>query len=151
MILPFRILAVGSVLAAPVLWTAAAGAQGQGEAGATDAAPIVPLARPEPGSMPNPASQRIRTNGGLTLPVPYAPPISGFEAIKAGESELILEARLADNTPPLTHGVTWRVFAAEPNADGTLPLVATSMGGTSSFRLPMEIRGSSKKYQRHLW
>ncbi len=135
MILPFRILAVGSVLAAPVLWTAAAGAQGQGEAGATDAASIVPVPRPEPGSMPNPANERIRTNDGLALPVPYAPPVSGFEAIKAGESELILEARLADNTPPLTHGVTWRVFAAEPNADGTLPLVATSMGGTTSFRL----------------
>ena len=125
-----------SLMTAPVLWTAAAGAQSQGDMRATGAAPVVPVPRPESGAMPNPASEHIGTNGGLTLPVPYAPAISGFDTIKAGEAELILEARLADNTAPLTYGVTWRVFASEPNADGTLPLVATSMGGTTSFRLP---------------
>ena len=132
MILPFRILAALaalSVIALPVFWTVAAGAQEQSEQGAAGAVPAVPVPRPDPGA------KRLRIDESLTLPMPYAPPISAFEAIQAGESELILEARLAKDSPPLTHGVTWRVFTSQPNADGTLPLLATSMGGTTSFRL----------------
>jgi hypothetical protein len=136
MILPFRILAVLSLAALPVFWTVAAGAQGESEQGEAGASPLLPMPRPEPGAVPSPATKRIRVDETLTLPVPYAPPISGFEAIQAGESELILEARLAKGSPPLTHGVTWRVFASGPRADGTLPLLATSIGGTTSFQLP---------------
>ena len=138
MILPFRILAAVAVLSLfvlPVFWTVTAGAQEQSEQGAAGAVPLVPVPRPEPGTVAERGTKRIRIDETLTLPVPYAPPISGFEAIQAGESELILEARLAEDSPPLTHGVTWRVFASQLNADGTLPLLATSMGGTTSFQL----------------
>jgi len=136
MILPFRILAalaVLSVIALPVLWTVAAGAQEQSQQDAAGVVTAVPVPRPEPGTVLGPATKWHPTDDTLTLP--YAPPISAFEAIQAGESELILEARIAKDSPPLTRGVTWRVFASQPNADGTLPLLATSMGGTTSFRL----------------
>lgn len=135
MISPFRILAVMSLIALPVFWTVAAGAQGESEQGIAGAVPLVPVPRPEPGTVQNPATNSIRIDDTLTLPVPYAPPIPALEAIQAGESELILEARLAEDSPPLTHGVTWRVFTAQPDADGMLPLLATSMGGTTSFQL----------------
>ena len=125
-----------SLIALPVFWTVAAGAQGESEQGATGAAPLVPVPRPEPGVVRGPATNGIRLDEAPILPMPFAPPISGFEAIQAGESELTLEAHLAQDNPPLTSGVTWRVFASRPDIDGTLPLVATSMGGTTSFRLP---------------
>lgn len=136
MILPFRILAVVSLVAVPVFWTVAASAQGESEQDAASAVPFLPLPRPEPGAVSSPTTKRIRVDDTLILPVPYAPPLSGIETTQAGESELILEARLADGSPPLTHGVTWRVFASAPDTDGTLPLMATSMGGTTSFQLP---------------
>jgi len=136
MIAPFRILAFVSLIALPVFWPVAAGAQDQGKQDTAGAAPLPPVPRPEPGADPGSVSKRIRVDETLTLPIPYAPPLSGIEPIQAGESELILEARLADGSPPLAHGVTWRVFAAEPDTDGTLPLLATSMGGTTSFQLP---------------
>ena len=124
-----------SLIVLPVFWTVAAGAQGESEQGIAGAVPLVPVPRPEPGTVQNPATNSIRIDDTLTLPVPYAPPIPALEAIQAGESELILEARLAEDSPPLTHGVTWRVFTAQPDADGMLPLLATSMGGTTSFQL----------------
>ena len=139
MIAPFRILAAGAVvglIALPFFSPVVAGAQERGEQGATSVAPLLPVPRPEPSAVADPATKRIPTDETLSLPMPYAPPISGFEATQVGESELILEARLADDSPPLTYGVTWRVFASEPDSDGTLPLMATSMGGTSSFWLP---------------
>ena len=139
MILPFRILAavtVMSLIALPVFWTGAAGAQGESEQGTAGAVPLVPVPRPKPGAVRSSATKGIRIDDTLTLPMPYSPPISAVEAIQAGESELVLEARLAEDSPPLTRGVTWRIFTAQPDADGTLPLLATSMGGTTSFQLP---------------
>jgi hypothetical protein len=136
MISQFRIFAVMSLIALPVFWTAAADAQGESEQGAAGAVPIVPVPRPETGAVPGSATGSIRIDDALTLPMPFAPPIPPSEAIRAGASELILEARLAKDSPPLTHGVTWRIFTAQPAADGALPLVATSMGGTTSFQLP---------------
>jgi hypothetical protein len=136
MISPFRILAVISLIALPVFWSVAASAQGEGKQGSVGAAPLLPVPRPEPGAVPGLASKRIQVDDFLTLPMAYAPPLTGFEAIQAGESELTLEARLADGSPPLAHGVTWRIFASQPGTDGTLPLVATSNGGGASFQLP---------------
>jgi len=133
MISPFRILAVLSLTALPVFWIVTAGAQEQSLQDTADALPAVPLPRPEPGVFPGPPTGDLRTDDALLMP--YMPPISAFEAVQAGESELTLEAHLADDSPPLTRGVTWRVFASQPDADGTLPLLATSMGGTTSFRL----------------
>ncbi len=133
MIAPFRILALVALISVPALSADGAGAQGEGESesepGSAGAASLLPVPRPVR------STKIIRVEETLALPVPYAPPLSGIRAVPAGESELILEARLADGSPPLRQGVTWRVFAAKPDADGTLPLLATSTGGTTSFRL----------------
>ena len=133
MILPFRTLAIVALVAVPVFWTMPAGAQTQD---AASAIPPPPVPRPDPNVASSRNSKRIRVDDTLILPTPAAPPLSPFEMIQVGESDLNLEAHLADGSPPLTHGVTWRVFTAQPGADGALPLLATSIGGTASFRLP---------------
>lgn len=127
MIVPFPILALLALIAVPALSIDGVGAQNKSEPDTAGAASLLPV--------PSPVSSIETIQADETLPIPYAPPLSEIRAIQAGESELILEARLTDDTAPLTHGVTWRVFAAKPGADGRLPLLATSRGGTTSFRL----------------
>lgn len=57
--------------------------------------------------------------------------------VQGRRHSLVLEARLVEGGPPLTEGIIWRVFAAQPDADGELPLVLeTQPGGTADVRLP---------------
>ncbi len=136
MILPLRFFALVFLAALPVLWTAPAGAQDKSEQDSASAVPRPPAPRPDPRKVFKQAGKRINVRDTLTLPAPVQPPLSPFELLQVGESQLTLDAHLADGTPPLAHGVTWRVFAAQPGADGSLPLLATSIGGTTTFRLP---------------
>jgi hypothetical protein len=80
-------------------------------------APAETLATPE---TPPPALR--------TAPLPIAP----------GRSHsLVLEARLVAEGAPLTSGLIWRVFGAQPGPDGQLPLFAeTPPGGTTTVQLP---------------
>lgn len=73
----------------------------------------------------------------LAAPVPYAPSLDGTLAVPEPEQqhELVLEARLLADGPPVSDGITWRVFSAQPTPDGELPLVARARGGTTSVRL----------------
>lgn len=50
---------------------------------------------------------------------------------------LVLQARLVDDGEPLTAGIIWRVFTAQPDATGALPLVLEAEpGGTTTVQLP---------------
>src|SRR5579871_6097838 len=51
-------------------------------------------------------------------PVADGPPLS-----------FTLEARLTEKSPPLTRGLSWRIFDAAPSADGKLKLVGEAHGG----------------------
>lgn len=66
---------------------------------------------------------------GFTMPQPNAP------APQAAEGEITLAAELTENGPDLTNGLVWRVFGPQAGPDGTLPLVASARGGSSTFRL----------------
>jgi len=44
-----------------------------------------------------------------------------------------MEAALTEAGDPLKYGLTWRIFHPVPGADGKLPLLATSEGGTAEF------------------
>lgn len=46
-----------------------------------------------------------------------------------------LEARLTDAGPPITRGLSWRIFDAAPAADGKLRLVGEAHGGTVRLML----------------
>ncbi|PTM94973.1 hypothetical protein [Mycoplana dimorpha] len=67
--------------------------------------------------------------------------ITSFNPLVTGEvqpknlREVICEALLTKDDKPMQHGLSWRVFSPIPGADGKLPLLATSEGGSAAFRL----------------
>lgn len=70
------------------------------------------------------------------------PDISNFAAPKLDSplalpdtGRITLSAQLAEGSPEISRGLTWRVFKPEPGEDGKLPLVASAQGGTSVFEL----------------
>lgn len=46
-----------------------------------------------------------------------------------------LEARLTEKSPPMQYGLSWRIFRPIPGADGKLPMLASSEGGSTDFAL----------------
>ncbi|MCT8997179.1 hypothetical protein [Chelativorans intermedius] len=66
----------------------------------------------------------------------YAPPRQNDPLALAETGEVTLSALLSEESEEIPGGLVWRIFAPEPGADGTLPLVATAKGGTSTFMLP---------------
>lgn len=44
-----------------------------------------------------------------------------------------LNAQLAEDSQPLEHGLTWRVYNPVPDNEGKLPILATSEGGKAHF------------------
>jgi len=75
---------------------------------------------------PPPSDFRPVPPAGAELPQP----------LPAGQGRLTLEARLTEGAPPLQDGLTWRVFAARPNPNGTLQLITTAEGGAANLDLP---------------
>lgn len=69
-------------------------------------------------------------------PFPYAPSLQAAPAASLpGQHDLLLEARLVEGGAALADGLVWRVFGAEPGADGQLPLIATAQGGSTRVGL----------------
>jgi len=65
-------------------------------------------------------------------------PTSAAEAISAATSvpqSVVLTAKITPDGAPIPDGLTWRVFAAEPRADGEMELVAKADSGTADFEL----------------
>lgn len=48
-------------------------------------------------------------------------------------ARVFFEARTIETAAPIENGVEWRVFGAEPGADGRLPLLAQAVGGVKGF------------------
>lgn len=69
---------------------------------------------------------------GLTS---YAPAnrVAPLNDVIAGE--LFLEAQLSEAGPTVGNGLVWRIFGAQPDNDGKLPLIATANGGAARFVL----------------
>lgn len=96
-----------------------------GRAVLDDPAPLDGLAPPAP------------IQGAIAPAVSYAPAITPDTGMPApsGVSPVYLVARLSEDSPSLTRGVSWRVYADKPGEDGKLELVATATGGDADFRL----------------
>ena len=73
----------------------------------------------------------------LPAPIPYAPASPGSpDAAGTGEERSVsLQAHLVEGSQPLQDGIVWRVFAARPAEDGSLPLVSTARGGSTTVKL----------------
>ena len=65
----------------------------------------------------------------------YAAPPQQGPLAAAGDGQVTLSARLVEDGPALTRGLVWRVFSPEADADGKLPIVASSQGGNGVFTL----------------
>lgn len=74
---------------------------------------------------------------GSSLATPYASDSIELEVQGSpfNDGNLHLAAKLVAETPPLTTGLAWRVFGTKPDETGTLPLIATAAGGSTSFDL----------------
>ncbi|MCI5073743.1 hypothetical protein [Oricola sp.] len=50
--------------------------------------------------------------------------------------DLFLDALLTEESQAITTGLVWRIFGSEPDAEGKLPLLASSKGGSTRLQLP---------------
>jgi len=101
---------------------------GEGDAGFDNPDPNAP----DPAADAATPSAPVDLNPTATGPVPPASPPPDPNGPPAS-FELV--ARLTDSAPPITAGLTWRVFGAEPGPDGKLKLVAESHGGSVKLTL----------------
>lgn len=62
----------------------------------------------------------------------------GNAAVESGGSafDIYLTAQLTDDSPPISEGVSWRVFGTMPGGNGELPLLATATGGSVTMSMP---------------
>ena len=125
MILAMRILAL-------LLGLATAGLAAAQENGLTGDLFSPGLIAPTPDAQLQPPANMLTAP---TLNLPSAPPRA---VLAPGRRyNLVLEARLVEEGEPLAAGIIWRVFTAEPDATGALPLVLESpSGGTTILELP---------------
>ncbi len=65
----------------------------------------------------------------------YANPKAPANSPIISEPELVLSAKLSEESDPIERGLVWRVFSPEAGDDGKLALLATAKGGTTSFNL----------------
>ncbi|MHC5653011.1 hypothetical protein [Stappia sp. ICDLI1TA098] len=102
-----------------------------------------PLSQSSPFGNGLPGSDELSASPLLEGPVPgasvvpYAPsstPDTGMPDM-GKEAPVYLVARLSEDGPAVSQGVTWRVYAEKPNAEGKLELVASAKGGDADLRL----------------
>jgi hypothetical protein len=98
---------------------------------------------PETGSgliSPGPATHSdVFGPGGVLAPSPLMMPNSPPTAIPmvpAGQVALGLSARFGRQAPPIAGGLTWRVFAAKPDASGNFSLVKEDKSPAPTMVLP---------------
>ncbi|QRI65102.1 hypothetical protein JQ506_09050 [Shinella sp. PSBB067] len=90
--------------------------------------------------VPARAQDSLESFSQITTPLKGSK-VTSFNPIVTGEAtprnlrDVTCEALLTKDGQPMQHGLTWRVFSPIPAADGKLPLLATSEGGTAAFHL----------------
>src|SRR5207253_5114758 len=92
-----------------------------------------------------PPSASLAPSGGGIPPVPRstlapppasAPSTQAAPALPAGQVVLALAARFASEAPPITGGLTWRVYSDKPDANGGFKLVKEDKSAAPVFTLP---------------
>ncbi len=68
-------------------------------------------------------------------PLSYAPAERVAPLFGVTSGELLLDARLTEQSAPLADGMVWRIFGAQSGPDGKLPLIAVARGGPARFQL----------------
>ena len=85
------------------------------------------------------AAQGVETDALRKLDLPnlsgYAAPNQQGPLAASGEGQVTLSAHLVESGPAITRGLVWRVFSPEADAEGKLPMIASSQGGSGIFTL----------------
>ena len=74
--------------------------------------------------------------GILAPPMRGAPAIAPTPMVPAGQVALALSARFGTEAPPITGGLTWRVYGAKPQPDGNFPLLREDKSPAPTIVLP---------------
>lgn len=123
-------------LAAACLTLALAGISGSAKAQTADssslfsATPSIELLSP---------NTHIREGGFGGSHPPAAGPImmpSAMPMVPAGQSALALSARFGKDAPAISGGLTWRVYAAKPDAAGNFKLIKEDKSASPTLVLP---------------
>jgi hypothetical protein len=72
--------------------------------------------------------------GSLTLPNPMAP--TATPMVPAGQVALVLSAKFGRDQPPISGGLTWRVYAAKAAAGGDFRLIKQDNSSSPTLVLP---------------
>ncbi len=74
----------------------------------------------------------------LTAPLPLVPQVNIHPSLAdtGAQTNVYLEARLGEETPPMTYGIEWRIFDASPDDNGDHPLLVSAVGGRANVPLP---------------
>ncbi|MBV9558644.1 MAG: hypothetical protein JO254_16375, partial [Pseudolabrys sp.] len=70
------------------------------------------------------------------LIMPSPPPAQMIPMVPAGQAALELTARFGKDAGPITSGVTWRVYAAKQEANGTYRLIKEDKSASPTLVLP---------------
>jgi hypothetical protein len=82
-----------------------------------------------------PDSNAASRQNPLLLPPPSSPN-QGMTMVPAGRVALELGARFGKEAPPITSGLTWRVYSAKPDSSGNFPLVREERVAAPTIILP---------------
>jgi hypothetical protein len=74
------------------------------------------------------ATPRMPKLNAFIAPGSSAPPAAALH-------DVLLDAKLSADGLPMQQGLSWYVFSPTPGADGKLPLLASSSGGSAAFHL----------------
>jgi hypothetical protein len=134
----FNVIAPGRLSAALVLIVLVTSpaplmAQSSGQLFSTSPSTRMPLP-PSNGSQFVPGDVLAPTQSPLTMP--QAAPIPQIPMVPAGQSALVLGARFGKEAPPITNGLTWRIYAAKPEVSGLFRLVKEDKSATPTMVLP---------------
>ena len=113
--------------------------------------PVPPASVPDPGAAINLAAPSGPGAGPPSLPptlmqplspsmpppaVTTVPPAAPLNAAVPGQGVLSLTARYGKDSPAITSGLVWRVFADRPDENGTFKLIREDRSATPNIVLP---------------
>ncbi|TYO64607.1 hypothetical protein FXV83_21005 [Bradyrhizobium hipponense] len=99
----------------------------------------VSLAPPSgPGAAPPSLPPALMQPASPAIPpaVTTVPPAAPLNAAVPGQAVLSLNAKYGKDSPPITSGLVWRVFADRPDENGTFKLIREDRNATPNIVLP---------------
>src|SRR5437763_287680 len=100
--------------------------------------PVPPASVPDPGGAVSlaPSSGPAAAPPSLPPAMSTVPPAAPLNAAAPGQAVLSLTAKYGKDSPAITSGLVWRVFADRPDENGTFKLIREDRNATPNIVLP---------------